>query len=70
MERIKAALGELRDFLVFVGLACRAWRSLGEHGCAYAGRSRFGVTDITLFIGRGREAWRVTVVAAEFHRRS
>ena len=52
-----------------VRLAIRAYaRIAAEHnagGIAYAGEERLGVPHVVVFIGTGREAWRISQRAIE-----
>lgn len=45
----------------------RMWRSCDRNGTAYAARLYCGVPRVTIFIGFGREAWRVSIKAGREH---
>jgi hypothetical protein len=59
----------MRNFIEFVQvlwLARRAYRNYRQTGKpAYSGLSVEGVPSVVVFIGVGREAWRVSQVAIE-----
>jgi hypothetical protein len=39
----------------------------GSHMLYYLHRNRYGVDDVTVFVGIGREAWRVSQLAVELY---
>ncbi len=56
----------LTDLYLFLFAALKAFhRARAGHGLAYAGVSRAGVMGVAVFVGLGREAWRVSQRAVE-----
>lgn len=53
------------DALQFVRLALRAYRAAGANGLRYAAIECRGVPRLTLFIGTGRQAWKISNFATE-----
>ena len=51
-----------------IGLAIRAYRMAARNpggGTAYVGEARHGVHQLSVFVGTGREAWRISQRAIE-----
>lgn len=48
------------EFLVFLQMAWRAYKLARENGTAYVGVEDKGVVQLAIFIGVGREAWRIS----------
>jgi hypothetical protein len=55
------------NWLKFLFSAMRAYRLAKRSGTAYVGVTRNGVPHICIFVGVGREAWRITQRAIEEH---
>jgi hypothetical protein len=53
------------DFVKFIRMCCRAYRLATENGAWYVARLRHGVPNCAVFVGRGREAWRISHKAIE-----
>ena len=51
--------------LRFVWMAWNAYRSVGENGVHYSAVQKNGVPNLIFLLGTGREAWRVSVIAAD-----
>lgn len=54
------------DFVCFLAIALRAYRGARSgNGSHYAAQTRGGVPRIAVFVGVGREAWRISQRVAE-----
>jgi hypothetical protein len=64
-------MGKFRQmirFLLFARCCWRAYRRAGESGSTYSAVTSHGVPTMAVFVATGREAWRVSVRAAEEYR--
>lgn len=51
------------DFIKFIRMCCRAYSKATDNGTWYIAALLHGVPYCTVFVGRGREAWRVSNLA-------
>lgn len=61
-------IDEAIDFVLFVRVVWRAWRKVQNNPkaqCSYVCVTRHGVPCLAVFVGVGREAWRVAQRAVE-----
>ena len=57
------------NFLRFVAVCWKAWKKINKgHQTIYVAVVKRGVPNVALFVGVGREAWRVTQFAIEAKR--
>jgi hypothetical protein len=59
------ALDRVWNFFLFAKGAITAYRMAKNHGSAYLGITRYGIPQMCIFVGRGREAWRISRKAVE-----
>ena len=55
----------MRETLKFLWLAYRGYKTAKKHGSSYSAIANHGVPHICIFVGIGREAWRISQRALE-----